>query len=143
MVEPDGCGYEHNSGLLAPPRVWLTLPLPSYRLTPNGTRNRMERHRLATTARSAAYLTACGLFPGARLPFFRRHDRVRLDVAVTLAKGQRRLDDDGLIGALKSTVDALQGPVLWNDQQLTWGAISWERAAGLAGTVRLTLTRQD
>lgn len=132
-------GYERNEGLLAPARVWLTVPLPDYRLTPNGTRNRYERHRLSREAGTAAHLAARALFPGAWLPFF-GSDRVRLDVTVYLPKGKRRLDDDGLIGLLKSTVDALQGPIVFNDRLIQWGEIRWERTTVPGGSVRLTLT---
>lgn len=135
-----GAGFERNEGLLAPARVWLTVPLPSYRLTPNGTRNRHERHRLVSAARSDAYLAATALFPGARLPYFGMNGRARVDVTVRLAKGQRRLDDDGLIGLLKSTVDGLQGPIVADDRQITWGTIAWERGAERGGSVLLTLT---
>jgi hypothetical protein len=139
--EPEGeSGFERNEGLTTPPRCWLTVPLPDYRLTPNGTRNRFERHRLATMARTNAYVTAVSLFPGARMPFFGAHGRARLDVTVYLPKGKRRLDDDGLIGLLKSTVDALQGPIVGNDRYITWGEIRWGRTTAPGGSVRLLLT---
>lgn len=139
--EPEGeAGFERNEGLTSPLRVWLTVPLPDYRLTPNGTRNKYERHRLASAARSAAYLTATGLFPGARLPFFGVHGRAKLNVIVYLPKGKRRLDDDGLIGLLKSTVDSLQGPIVGNDRYITWGTIRWDRTEARGGAVKLVLT---
>lgn len=141
--EPESeAGFERNEGLIAPPRVWLTVPLPDYRLTPNGTRNRFERHRLASMARTNAYVTATSLFPGARLPFFGVHGRARLDVVVYLPKGKRRLDDDNCTGLLKSTVDALQGPIVYNDRLITWGAIRWERTDAPGGSVKLILTRE-
>lgn len=133
-------GYERNDGLLSSPRAWLTVPLPSYRLSPNGTRHRMERHSLAQAARTDANLVARGLFPGARQPFFPPGRVVTLRVVVTTAKGQRRLDDDGLIGLLKSTVDGLQGPLIHDDRQIVWTGITWERGTGRGGTVRLELT---
>lgn len=135
-------GFERNEGLASPPRVWLTVPLPDYRLTPNGTRNKFERHRLATMARTNAYLAATALFPGARLPFFGARGRARLDVIVALPKGKRRLDDDGLIGLLKSTCDALQGPIVGNDRLITWGAIEWTRTEAIGGSVKLILTQE-
>lgn len=139
--EPEGeAGFDRNGGLVSPPRVWLTVPLPDYRLSPNGTRNRYERHRLASAAKSDAYRAARNLFPGAREPFFGVRGRARLDVIVQLPKGKRRLDDDGLIGLLKSTVDALQGPIVANDRLVTWGKVHWQRTTALGGSVKLVLT---
>jgi hypothetical protein len=141
LNEPEGeSGYERNEGLTAPPRVWLTVPLPDYRLSPNGTRNKYERHRLASQARTNAYITAISLFPGERMPFFGAHGRAVLDVVVSLPKGKRRLDDDGLIGLLKSTVDALQGPIVGNDRYISWGVIRWTRTTAPGGSVKLILT---
>jgi len=131
-------GYDYNEGLLTPPRVWLTVPLPDRRLSPNGTRNRMERHRLATAARTLAHLTARELLLHTRAPFFGGVQPVTLDVRVSLTKGQRQLDEDNLHGLLKSTLDGLQGWVLQDDRQIHWGAVEWAR--GTQALVRLTLT---
>lgn len=116
----------------------LLVSLPSYRLTPNGTRNRHERARLARDARQEAALAASGLIgDGPRWPT----GPVRVSVEFILPKGARRLDNDGAIALMKNSVDGTQGIVIADDRQIEWGEIRWRRdPTARAGMVRLTFS---
>lgn len=115
----------------------LVVSLPNYRLSPNGSRNRHERARLAKAARAEA-ANACLAIPSHSRPLWPR-GMVLATATIVLPKGQRKLDQDGAIGLLKATLDGCQGLVVGNDRQVEWGPIAWERDARLrAGIVRLT-----
>jgi len=106
-------------------------------LSPNGSRNRFERARLARAARDEATL-ACLVIAAQLRPLW-PHEPVRVAVEVVLPKGARRLDDDGLIALLKHTIDGTQQLVIDDDRQVRWGAVSWTRdPRARAGLVRLT-----
>jgi len=114
----------------------VVVSLPSYRLSPNGTRNRHERARLAKAARMEA-ADSCQIIPAHDRPLWPR-GMVLVTATIVLPKGQKKLDQDGAIGLLKSTVDGCQGMVLGNDRQLEWEPVVWERDPKLrAGIVRL------
>jgi hypothetical protein len=114
----------------------VVVALPSYRLSPNGTRNRYERARLAKAAKDEAALS-CLILPEHQRPLWPR-GTVTVRATIVLPKGQRRLDQDGAIGLLKSTIDGCQGYVIANDRQLEWEPVCWERDARLRqGMVRL------
>lgn len=115
----------------------VVVGLPSFRLSPNGTRNKYERARLAKAARDEA-ANACQVIPSHQRPLWPR-GMVLVTATIVLPKGQRQLDQDGAIGLLKSSVDGCQGFVLGNDRQLEWAPIAWDRDPKLrAGIVRLT-----
>jgi hypothetical protein len=114
----------------------LVVSLPSYRLSPNGTRNRYERARLAKAARDEAALS-CLVLPEHSRPLWPR-GTVAVRATITLPKGQKRLDQDGAIGLLKATIDGCQGFVIANDSQLVWELVEWRRDARLwSGIVSL------
>jgi hypothetical protein len=117
----------------------LVVSLPSYRLSPNGTRNRYERARLAKAARDEAALS-CLILPEHSRPLWPR-GTVTVSALIVLPKGGRRLDDDNAKALFKATLDGVQGLVVANDRQLVWGAITWDRDARVtAGIVRLEFT---
>jgi hypothetical protein len=114
----------------------VVVSLPSYRLSPNGTRNRYERARLAEAARDEAALS-CQVIPSHDRPLWPR-GTVAVRATITLPKGQKKLDQDGAIGLLKATIDGCQGFVIGDDRQLEWEPVAWQRDARLrAGIVSL------
>jgi hypothetical protein len=114
----------------------VVVSLPSYRLSPNGPRNRYERARLAKAARDEAAL-ACAVIPAHDRPLWPR-GTVSVSALIVLPKGGRRLDDDNAKALFKNVLDGVQGLVVANDRQLEWGAIRWERDARVtAGIARL------
>ncbi len=127
---------QHGGAGEAQGALTIVVSTPSYRLSPNGSRNRYERAKLAMAARYEAALAArCASRDGPRWPT----GPVRLSVEFILPKGARRLDDDGAIALLKSSCDGVQGIVISNDRQIVWGEIRWSRNPQLrAGMVRLT-----
>jgi hypothetical protein len=114
----------------------VVVSCPPYRLSPNGTRNRYERARLARAAKDEAALS-CLILPEHQRPLWPR-GMVTVRATIVLPKGQKRLDQDGAIGLLKATIDGCQGYVIRDDRQLEWEPVRWERDARLRqGMVRL------
>lgn len=114
----------------------VTVSLPRYKLSPNGSRNRYERARLAKAARDEA-ANSCQVIASHDRPLWPR-GMVAVRATITLPKGQKRLDQDGAIGLLKATIDGCQGFVIADDRQLEWEPVAWERDARLrAGIVSL------
>jgi Holliday junction resolvase RusA-like endonuclease len=90
----------------------VVLPLPAGKLHPNGTRNRMERHRLTAERRDAV----CALVrtAGRREPMERAETE-----AVFYYATDRRRDSDGAASWLKATWDGIaDAGVVVNDSGL-------------------------
>lgn len=119
---------------------------PPSRLSPNGTRNTWERHRLAQEAKGTAYtatLAARWQRGHALLSAFPGDGPIAVSVVIGLAKGRRRLDDDGASGLLKSTQDGIAQALGVNDRRFRLDGIIQERDKAGVGFVRYTLRAME
>lgn len=126
--------------------TFLTLPMPSHKLTLNGTRNRLERARLAKEHKHTAFYAALAAVSPQHRPWFPSTARIRVRVDVERHRGGKRWDNAALIEAMKPYMDGIEesGALYTNDRQLDWdGGIHWDPTPTGTGVIRLTFWTAD
>lgn len=120
----------------------ITLPLPDYALTLNGTRNRFKRARLAKEHRGWAKLKAQSLLT--KRPHFPAGVPVQVDVRVERKPRGRRMDDSAVIECLKAYIDGLEDAGVFEDDRcVRWGSVEWDLKPTGRGLVHLCLSVMD
>lgn len=122
-------------GLVAPT---ITLPIPHHALTINGRLHRHAREELMAAHQASARIVAEQTIPAALRPWFDPGDRLIVTVRVERLKRGNRWDFGGLVEALKSYLDGLEGTYYVDDKIIGAARVHWDTRPTGAGLVHMT-----